>query len=186
MPAFSHSMPSTASGANTVDWAPYLAGAGIGVLTWIAFLVFSEPLGVTTELSRAASLFARPLIGADGVAGNPYWRSMPLAWDFSVAFMVGIPLGAFVSAWLQGLLKVETIPAYWRHRFGASIGRRLGAAFVGGAIMMFGARLAGGCTSGHGISGVLQLAASSWVFLIVLAVTTVVLHRAVFVERSAS
>ena len=41
---------------------------------------------------------------------------------------------------------------------------RLAAAFAAGAVMMFGARLAGGCTSGHGISGGLQLAASSWVF----------------------
>ena len=31
--------------------------------------------------------------------------------------------------------------------------------------MVFGARVAGGCTSGHGISGDLQLAASSWVFM---------------------
>jgi len=30
---------------------------------------------------------------------------------------------------------------------------------------MFGARLAQGCTSGHGISGSLQLAVSSWVFV---------------------
>jgi uncharacterized protein len=34
--------------------------------------------------------------------------------------------------------------------------------------MLFGARLAGGCTSGHGISGGLQLALSSWVFMISL------------------
>ena len=32
--------------------------------------------------------------------------------------------------------------------------------------MMFGARMAGGCTSGHGISGTLQLAVSSWVFIL--------------------
>ena len=30
--------------------------------------------------------------------------------------------------------------------------------------MLFGARMAGGCTSGHGISGGLQLALSSWTF----------------------
>ena len=41
--------------------------------------------------------------------------------------------------------------------------RRFAAAFVGGAIEMYGARLAGGCASGHGISGTLQLALSSWV-----------------------
>ena len=34
--------------------------------------------------------------------------------------------------------------------------------FAGGLLIGFGTRLAGGCTSGHGISGTLQLAVSSW------------------------
>jgi uncharacterized membrane protein YedE/YeeE len=42
--------------------------------------------------------------------------------------------------------------------------RRALAALIGGMVMLLGARLAGGCTSGHGISGALQLALSSWVF----------------------
>ncbi|MEG6552477.1 YeeE/YedE thiosulfate transporter family protein, partial [Desulfocurvibacter africanus] len=42
---------------------------------------------------------------------------------------------------------------------------RLLTAFAGGAIMAFGARVAGGCTSGHGISGTMQLAISSWLAL---------------------
>jgi uncharacterized membrane protein YedE/YeeE len=39
---------------------------------------------------------------------------------------------------------------------------------LGGGLMMFGARLAQGCTSGHGISGALQLAVSSWLFVVVM------------------
>jgi len=35
---------------------------------------------------------------------------------------------------------------------------------------MFGARMAGGCNSGHGISGSLQLAVSSWVFFLTMFV----------------
>ena len=46
--------------------------------------------------------------------------------------------------------------------------KRFAAAFFGGALMMFGARLAQGCTSGHGISGALQLALSSWIFAVLL------------------
>jgi hypothetical protein len=45
------------------------------------------------------------------------------------------------------------------------VAQRLGVAFVGGIILAYGARLAGGCTSGHGISGALQLSVSSWVAL---------------------
>ena len=55
------------------------------------------------------------------------------------------------------------------------------AAFVGGAIIMYGARMAGGCTSGHGISGSLQLAVSSWVFFLTMfaagVVTALILFR---------
>ena len=58
--------------------------------------------------------------------------------------------------------------------------KRLGGAFAGGALMMFGARLARGCTSGHGITGALQLAVSSWIFVglafAVAAVTALTLY----------
>ena len=55
---------------------------------------------------------------------------------------------------------------FWERRFGPSRAKRLLAAFAGGVLTLYGARLAGGCTSGHGISGALQLAVSSWVFII--------------------
>jgi hypothetical protein len=53
----------------------------------------------------------------------------------------------------------------WLERFGQSLWLRLGVAFVGGGVMAFGARMAGGCTSGHGISGALQLSVGSWIAL---------------------
>ena len=40
--------------------------------------------------------------------------------------------------------------------------------FLGGFIILYGARLADGCTSGHGISGTLQLAVSGWFFFAVM------------------
>jgi uncharacterized membrane protein YedE/YeeE len=39
-------------------------------------------------------------------------------------------------------------------------------AFIGGVVLGIGARWADGCTSGHGISGTLQLVVSSWVAVI--------------------
>jgi hypothetical protein len=59
--------------------------------------------------------------------------------------------------------------------------KRFVAAFLGGVIIMFGARMAGGCTSGHGISGSLQLALSSWTFFLTMfasgILTALVLFR---------
>ena len=57
------------------------------------------------------------------------------------------------------------MPSIWARRFGPSTTKRFVWAFVGGAIAMYGARLANGCTSGNGISGGLQLALSGWTFL---------------------
>jgi uncharacterized membrane protein YedE/YeeE len=44
----------------------------------------------------------------------------------------------------------------------------MAVAFVGGALVMYGARMAGGCTSGNGISQGLQLALVGWTFLAVM------------------
>ncbi len=152
----------------SIDWSPYLAGGGIGVLSWVSFAVAKDPLGVTTAYSRVASLFAIPLLGTDGVASNAYWKTMPLSLDYGVVFLGGLMLGAFASALLSGSFRIELVPGNWRRRFGGSVAKRLIASFLGGAIIMYGARLAGGCTSGHAISGGLQLALSSWVFLVVM------------------
>jgi uncharacterized membrane protein YedE/YeeE len=75
--------------------------------------------------------------------------------------LVGILLGAWVSSKLSGDRQPETVPELWARRFGPSARKRYLFAFLGGVVLMFGARLAGGCTSGHGISGSLQLAVSS-------------------------
>ena len=77
-------------------------------------------------------------------------------------------VGAFLSAMLCGVFKFSADSAVWTESFGPSKTKRLIAAFVGGIIIMYGARLADGCTSGHGISGCLQLAVSGWLFFIVM------------------
>jgi uncharacterized membrane protein YedE/YeeE len=46
-----------------------------------------------------------------------------------------------------------------------SVASSAGPSFLGGVLLLYGARMAGGCTSGHGISGGLQLAVSSYLFM---------------------
>ena len=101
---------------------------------------------------------------ADGyfVAKAAEGKSPKIGWEWMV--VVGVFAGAALSARLSGDRSPGTVPALWRWRFGDSTAVRLAAAFLAGSVMLFGARLAGGCTSGHGISGNLQLAASSLVF----------------------
>lgn len=148
-----------------IDWGPYVAGIGIGILSWIVFAVVATPIGVTTAGSQVAGGFAGLFVGQETVRANPYWALNPLRVDYGTLFLVGILLGAFASALTSRSFRLEAVPAVWRERFGPSIGRRYAAAFVGGIAAMYGARLAGGCTSGNGISQGLQLALVGWTFL---------------------
>lgn len=65
--------------------------------------------------------------------------------------VLGLLVGAGLSAYLSGDHTREVVPELWNFRFGPSVPLRLTGGFLGGALMMIGARLAKGCTSGHGI-----------------------------------
>lgn len=168
MSSITNSRSAARVASHRIDASPYLVGVGIGILCWIAFAIAKDPLGVTTALSRVGQPVAAPLLGADVVARNAYWSPMPFAWDYGVLFLVGMLGGAFACSLATGTFRFEMVPRFWRERFGPSAVKRALGAFLGGAMLMYGARLAGGCTSGHGISGGLQLAVSSWLFLIVM------------------
>ena len=68
----------------------------------------------------------------------------------------------------------------WQVRFGKSRLRRGLIAFIGGLIAMFGARLADGCPSGHGLSGSLQLAVSGFIALICFFIGGIIMARLVY------
>ncbi|MGD0652849.1 MAG: YeeE/YedE thiosulfate transporter family protein [Thermoguttaceae bacterium] len=152
-------------------WNPYLVGIGIGLLSWAVFAIVNAPLGVTTSLSQWAGLAAEPVMGVEGVRANPYWTKDFPQWDYGTFFLIGTFFGALVGAWLSRDLKIEVVPSVWRERFGGSPTKRLAVAFAGGILAMYGARMAGGCTSGNGLSGSLQLAVSGWTFFITMFVT---------------
>ncbi|MBI5691451.1 MAG: YeeE/YedE family protein [Verrucomicrobia bacterium] len=149
-------------------WNPYVVGAGIGILSWTVFFLVDKPLGVTTPLTGLAGVCATPIIGAETIGANAYFKQHAFKWDYGMLFLFGIALGGLLSALLSGSARLEAVPTVWRDRFGSSTGKRFLAAFIGGLLVMFGARLADGCTSGNGISGSLQLAVGGWTFFLTL------------------
>ena len=163
-----------------VDWNPYVAGAAIGILSWIVFAVVDDPLGITTAFSALSGFVAMPLVGADTVAANSYWKATPPALNYSALFVAGVVLGAFVSAWAARQFRNESVPQVWRDRFGPSPLKRCTWAFLAGALEMYGARMAGGCTSGHALSGGMQLALSSWIFTIVIFAAAIATGRILY------
>ncbi len=167
-------------------WNPYLVGIGLGLLSWAVFAMVNHPLGVTTSLSQWAGVVAEPVIGAEGLRANAYWAKHLPRWDYGTLFLIGTFFGALVGAWLSRDLRIEVVPAVWRERFGSSPGKRLAVAFVGGLLTMYGARMAGGCTSGNGLSGSMQLAVSGWTFFLTMFVTGLLTAWLMFGRKSSS
>jgi uncharacterized protein len=143
-------------------WSPYAAGIGIGMLSWLTFLISHEALGCSTAFSRTSGMIEKWLRG-DKVAAKPYYQRLPLRIDWQWMLVTGILVGSLVSALVSGDFQGQWVPDLWVAAFGSAALPRLLVAIVGGIVLGFGARWAGGCTSGHGISGTLQLAVSSWV-----------------------
>jgi len=141
---------------------------GIGILSWGAFAIVNHPLGISTALSSVSGVCAIPAMGSEAVQHNAYWARHPFAWNGGMLFLGGTLLGSLLSVLVSGTFRVEKVPVVWKQFFGPSTARRMVGAFLGGMVVMYGARMAGGCTSGHGISGSLQLALSSWVFFLVM------------------
>lgn len=152
-------------------WRPYIAGAMVGLLATLSVLISTQTLGktqylgATTSFVRAAGLIEQT-VAADHVAANPYFqRNKPrVDWQFMV--LVGIFVGALVASRLDLSFKLEAVPPIWRERFGGKVRTRALGAFIGGIVAMFGARLADGCPSGHGLSGLMQLSISGFLSMI--------------------
>jgi uncharacterized membrane protein YedE/YeeE len=147
------------------SWSPYVVGIGIGILSWISFAVSDKPLGCSTAFARTAGMLER-LFRGKKVDHKPYYRKFAPAIDWEWMLVLGVIIGAFVSAKLSGEFALEWVPGLWQAEVGSrwtsGPAARWVVALLGGVIMGIGARWAGGCTSGHGISGMLQLAVSSW------------------------
>jgi uncharacterized membrane protein YedE/YeeE len=143
-------------------WSPYLVGAGIGVLIWTAFLLSDRPLGCSTAYAKTAGMM-EVAISRDSATAMPYYQKITPSIDWQWMLLIGVVIGAFLSAYLSGTLSLLLIPPLFAVQFGMDPLLRLATALVGGILLGFGARFAGGCTSGHGISGTLQLSLVSWV-----------------------
>lgn len=151
-------------------WSPYVVGAGIGVLSWFTFASVNKPIGITTAFEYTSALAeeaATPGVTKAYLEDKAKEDKRPrIDWEWML--VLGVFLGAYASAKVSGdRAPQEAVPALWRRRFGERPALRLAGAFAGGFVMMLGARIAQGCTSGHMISGNLQLALSSWVFTVV-------------------
>lgn len=171
-------------------WSPYLAGALLGLLAIFSVLLTTHLLGKTSYLGasttfvRAAGILEQA-VAEEHVASNEYYVKTKVRIDWQFMLVAGIVLGALISSVTDKSFRLEAVPPTWEKRFGPSIGKRALGAIVGGIIAMFGARLADGCPSGHGLSGMMQLSASSFVALIMFFGAGVLVARIVYGKRTS-
>lgn len=123
----------------------YIAGPALGLLVVGLFLVANQPLGASGAYVHTAKLVRRH---ADTVR----WR----AWYF-----VGIFAGGALALVLGTGIEVRSGYDSLVDQFSLPVAAVV--VFVGAIVMGYGARMAGGCTSGHGICGTAQRSAASWV-----------------------
>jgi uncharacterized membrane protein YedE/YeeE len=144
-------------------WSPYAAGVLIGLLQIPAFLLIDTALGTSssyvTIAAHIASFADTSSNKMDYLAKHMYGAKN--LWQ--VAMVVGIAIGAFMSMKASGARR-QVISPVWKKAVGLdTLSSRAPMAFAGGFIMVLGARIADGCTTGHGISGMAQLAVGSTV-----------------------
>ena len=165
-------------------WSPYTAGFVIALLAISSLFLFHKTIGVSTTFVKLAALFWL-VINPEHLQENPYYLEslQNKAWiDWQVMLVFGIFLGAYLSAKLSHKNTPSKQPSTNQEDLNAS--KRYGTAFIGGIILMFGARLAGGCTSGHAITGGFQLAVSGWLFM--MAVFALGIPTALFIHNKKS
>lgn len=143
----------------TPRWATM--GVVFGLLVAVAIALYG-PIGVSTTYPRLIGSVLRR-VTPDYATANPYLVKLGTLITPESMLVVGLLIGGFLSARLFG--HGATVPVVENvHARETTTSRRYVDAFLGGFLIIFGARLAGGCTSGHIISGISQLAISGMLF----------------------
>ena len=143
------------------DYKWLYAGIALAILNSLVFLksATNRPIGASTTYPYIADLLT-------GTTQNNYFQKIRIPGHWEFIFLSG----AFLAGLLLSLIKKEfrlvLLHSNWKKYRGGDSKHRIGWALTGGFILIFGARMAGGCTSGHILSGGMQLAISSLTFAV--------------------
>lgn len=137
------------------------AGIALAVLEAITFstFVFDRPIGASTTYPYVSDLLS-------GLTQNDYFTKIQKPGHWELIFLSGAFLSALLISILKKEFRLKLIYSNWEKYKGTSPVKRILWAFAGGFILIFGARMADGCTSGHILSGGMQLAVSSLIFAV--------------------
>lgn len=137
------------------------SGIALAVLNVIVFSssVGNRPIGASTSYPYVADLIS-------GITNNSYFDKIAVPGNWELIFLAGAFIAGMTISVIKKEFKLVLIHDNWKKYKGNSNINRVVWAFVGGFILIFGARMAGGCTSGHILSGGMQVAFSSLFFAV--------------------
>jgi len=130
-------------------WPWWAGGLAIGLMVPAMYLLTNTALGVSTGYGN--------LLFCMLANTNLTWlkKTFKERWGWRVFFLGGMVLGGFISARLAGSPLVTS--AMGALTASVSTGTAALVLFLGGLLLGLGARVAGGCTSGHSIHGIANL-----------------------------
>lgn len=143
-----------------IDNYKWLAtGISFAVINAVMILseMFGRPIGASTAYPYAADVIMDEV-------NNTYFEMISGPGSWELVFLIGAFLAGLLPAIYKKEYRLSFVQERWDHYFGPSIWKRLVFAFLGGFLLIFGARIAGGCASGHILSGVMQLGYGSMLF----------------------
>ena len=126
-------------------WPWWLSGILIGLTVPLLFILAGKAFGISTSLQQAGAMCA-PNSKLEYLSKHDRKANM-----WTIVFAVGIAIGAFVATRFLSEQPAEFLPSSFHSLAG---GIKL---LVGGFLIGFGTRYAGGCTSGHSITGIANL-----------------------------
>ncbi len=164
-----------------ISW--FTGGILMALLILFTFSVWgaNRPIGASTYVPY----FAGILFNLDP-SHYEYLQKIekPGAWEG--VMLLGAFAGAFfMSVFVTKTFRFSVMPHLWKERKNSSVISRLVWSFVSGFVMILGARLAGGCTSGHFLSGASQIAVSGLIFGGIVMVTLVITGRIFYKKKGA-
>lgn len=163
-------------------------GALIGLAQIFAMLTVA-PLGVSTAYPQLLGFLIDKVV--PGFAeSQPYLQEVGAKIGWEVMLVIGMFLGALIAHLLTRRAigyqpQMVTAPVLVKG-FEGSRGKRLARAFLGGFLILFGARLANGCTTGHMLSGIAQMAVSGFLFGMVAFGTGVLVAKLLYGEKGGT
>lgn len=164
-----------------IPW--WLGGLSMSMLFYFTFSVWGadRPIGASTGMSYLANLIFN-LKPED----YEYAAIVEQAGAWEGVMLIGAFFGGlFMSVFVTKTFHISYIPTLWKERKNKSVKSRMIWSFIAGFLLVFGARLAGGCNAGHILSGGSQLAVSGVIFTVVSLGTGIITGRFFYRKKGA-